>query len=341
MRVDEIERYLAKEMPPEERERFEKEMEENPSLKFDMQLVACVIYKTKENCLRRDRELVRLMHQGKPRARRRYVATVAVFFISTATLIASLLFGYIYLRKPKVSTPSSESVNRSHVEYYSVEKGLDDHGDRITPIQINNSLEVDSEQAKIPNDTLVAIVEQEQPLAEVLMPSEESEEKEEIVPDIVVASSPLPSIDKNDMKSFHSSNIEDDVFRGHYCKIDGVWGRLEKAALDKGVLTVDITLCSTKETKYISKKDIYESFIVSGMALYKLSDFSPLVNSELELYKDKEISIRMTFRNVKKRNLENKDGKYLAKILSFAAIRKAKSQRNNVMTFTNIVIEDE
>ena len=50
MRVDEIERYLAKEMPYPEREAFEAEMAKDPALLLDVRLLACVMQKTRDVC---------------------------------------------------------------------------------------------------------------------------------------------------------------------------------------------------------------------------------------------------------------------------------------------------
>ena len=50
MRVEDIERYLAKEMTSSEREAFEAEMVNHPSLLLDVRILACVIRKTHDVC---------------------------------------------------------------------------------------------------------------------------------------------------------------------------------------------------------------------------------------------------------------------------------------------------
>lgn len=50
MRVEEIERYLSNKMLSSEREAFEAEMIQNPSLLMDVRMLACVIQKTRDVC---------------------------------------------------------------------------------------------------------------------------------------------------------------------------------------------------------------------------------------------------------------------------------------------------
>ena len=138
MKVEQIERYLNKEMPPEEREQFEREMSEDPSLRFDVQLVACVIRKVREVELRRDRELVAQMRQGKSGDRKRFVAVVATMIAVTFTAVASLVFfGYSYSQHqrtiPKSTVLPNEERNR-RAEYVNIEEGNVGTGDGVAPI---------------------------------------------------------------------------------------------------------------------------------------------------------------------------------------------------------------
>lgn len=65
MRVRDIERYLSREMQPEERVAFEEEMGKNPSLGLDVQLLACIIQKTRQVYHEEDLQMKDLLCSAK------------------------------------------------------------------------------------------------------------------------------------------------------------------------------------------------------------------------------------------------------------------------------------
>lgn len=142
MRVEEIERYLSKQMPPEERDHFMKEMESSPSLRFDVQLVAAVIRKTRELYLRRDQDLVARMCESRKSDKKRFRVTIAAMFVATVAAVASLLFvGYKVMRKDNSGAGQSTTAYQDKTAPYDIQTGIADaaggKGDKMFPIEVN------------------------------------------------------------------------------------------------------------------------------------------------------------------------------------------------------------
>ena len=142
MRVEEIERYLSKQMPPEERDHFMKEMECSPSLRFDVQLVAAVIRKTRELYLRRDQDLVARMCESRKSDKKRFRVTIAAMFVATVAAVASLLFvGYKVMRKDNSGAGQSTTAYQDKTAPYDIQTGIADaaggKGDKMFPIEVN------------------------------------------------------------------------------------------------------------------------------------------------------------------------------------------------------------
>ena len=77
MRTEEIERYLTRQMAGEEREAFEREMQEQPQLREDVKIVAWTIEAIRKRGLQEDAESIRRMREQMGSDSKRYKATVA------------------------------------------------------------------------------------------------------------------------------------------------------------------------------------------------------------------------------------------------------------------------
>ena len=77
MRTEEIERYLTRQMAGEEREAFEREMQEQPQLREDVKIVAWTIEAIRERGQQEDAESIRRMREQMGSDNKRYKATVA------------------------------------------------------------------------------------------------------------------------------------------------------------------------------------------------------------------------------------------------------------------------
>lgn len=311
MRVDEIERYLTKEMSPEEREHFEKEMENEPSLKFDMLLVACVIRKTKEVYLRRDCELVTRMCQNKSNDRRRYVATVTIFFISAATMVACLFFGI----KSLVSYRSSDDTIHQGVQgeyrqdsqedlsvlFNYPANGQDVNGDRLFPDKFKSPQTLQPAHSEREEKTDKGTVLQDEtnpvlpppPQHVDLHVSSVTPVKEEGTMSVVQGQSSISEL-AAEMESYFVT-----VTAGN-----GVWGAVKRAFMyDKNSLQIDIVLNSKRQNTDIDEESfMYKTYMITDAGKKKsLYDFryGTTRRSSFYLEKEKMTNISLYFRGVK------------------------------------------
>ena len=77
MRTEEIERYLTRQMAGDEREAFDREMQEQPQLREDVKIVAWTIEAIRERGQQEDAESIRRMREQMGSDNKRYKATVA------------------------------------------------------------------------------------------------------------------------------------------------------------------------------------------------------------------------------------------------------------------------
>lgn len=269
MRVDEIERYLTREMSPEEQVHFEKEMEGDPSLKFDMQLIACVIRKTRAVHLYKEREMVSRMRQHKSRDRKRYVATLTVFFVSVATMVACLFFGIRAIirhnqgEKEKQgvfnATSLPEREDQPAVYQYPL-KQYDINGDRMLPDQFNspytNEVERGENYSKGNKNYSVESTIEEQPgIAHEDQSPLSSKSKEQDFPLILPETSQYEHSITEEPHEIENKDVE------RYLAIaiagNGVWGGVERSFWTaKNNLQIDIVLNSQKQNTDIDE-DIF------------------------------------------------------------------------------------
>lgn len=315
MRVDEIERYLSKEMSPVERSLFEKEMEVNPSLKFDMQLITCVIRTVREEGLKRDRELVTRMIAGKSDDRKKYVTTSCVLFVSTVAMVAGLFLGIRYLVSyNKSETDSSLGTTGGIMEKVERETSVDFNyptqqdrvdGDRLFPQKINSSNTIIQEGGnQIKKDNTGRETSQG------------------------VKSSPVPFNDPNDIRentSLESTSTmvrqDDGISEGkvpqHGNKAteteeylatvitsNGIWGAVKRAFMaDKKMLQVDIVLNSRNQNVDIDEETFrFKTCVITDTGKRKsLYDFRYGNTNRTSFYLERNHTthVSLYFKNIK------------------------------------------
>lgn len=343
MRVEEIERYLTKQMPPEEREHFKKEMESNPSLRFDVQLVAAVIRKTREVYLRRDQELATRMCESRKSDKKRFRVTIATMFVATVAAVASLLFvGYKVVKKNDEGNSGSTTVFQDKNAPYDIQTGIADaaggKGDKLFPIEVKTPT-MDTlllsekkggykggEELGSAGEAFISHTESSVPKEESTPQPEESGEKEkEESAAPVLPSSPPPS----------SASIAANNYPPQEFLIEGIRCVVNDAYWSNNSLVIDLTLGSTAKNikvnggKFKSKTHFVS---VSGNDFLRnlqpghktLSSYEQVKGSTLTLEKEEEIRLRLHFESVVREDLMADRGSqtgYLL-MLSMPAIHK-------------------
>ena len=352
MKVEQIERYLCKDMPPEERELFEKEMENNPSLKFDVQLVACVIRKTREVCLRRDKELVARMREGKPQDKKRYVTIVAAMLAVIFTVVASLIFfGYLRHRhhdSPPASAITYDKDENGFLVYSDIGEANNVLGDKILPIPIEHP-QVNSESNKqnaidnIKGNTMIDAFDEQSQAEQPMITSQETS----TVPDQSQESkakgdrSMYFSNEDSLAKPLDTSPSNQNRFEV-YSKDGDLWCGVERAVLSNNTLFIDVVLCSTGETIHVDKEMMRRICMVSHQKFYALRDYYVSNYPEFSLVKGKEVKARLEFTDIDKKSLRDKGGYFWIDQLLFMGQpqQAAKSSRSlGILILSQIKID--
>jgi len=88
MNVDLIEKYLCGQMDAEEEKKFEKRMQEEPSLKSDVETVAFIIRALQDVGLERDNEKIKAIRGYVGQDKKRYIVTIAATMLALFAIAA-------------------------------------------------------------------------------------------------------------------------------------------------------------------------------------------------------------------------------------------------------------
>ena len=116
MRTEEIEKYLTNRMSQQERNAFENEMQSDPQLRDDVNIVKWTILHIRQIGREEDAERIRKIKGAMPSEIKRYIASIAVLFITAVAVAAISVPIYNKVVKPlieKIANPEPKQESTS------------------------------------------------------------------------------------------------------------------------------------------------------------------------------------------------------------------------------------
>lgn len=310
-RIDDIERFLTREMSNAEMSQFRQEMAHNPALRHDMEFMACLIQKTREIKLKQDQELIDRIRKRQPEDNRRYIATIIATALSSAVLVAALYLAWHLITNSSSATENTDGVFNKEIEnnpatYTITNMERVQNGDKSAPVIIHNPIQMDkgTPEMKKQEDKENSATEMETATTSTSMssniPVEANTNKDantnEAASTTTATITPTKTPVENEMK-------EAENYLATTTTSNGIWGAVERALLKDKTIEVHIILNSKLRNADVDTEDFkMKTFIITDQnkkkSLYSYT-WGQTKREDFFLVKGKESRLKLLFVNIK------------------------------------------